>query len=554
MPNEQEELLEKHRIYKIAAKRKAAQEAQRLALDNQSLFIEKVAGLYTYDRGDSNPYFDIHNPESPYAVMNEFLDDDSTNNWKFLAAGRKTGKTYFVQQKLLHRIMVNRDLRVMIGGESTDKSIDRGEWLRGRLEINEETYGPFHSPDWKKGHFTINRPTGLGGYPTVMCTGPEKAQTGGHPDIMWLDDVVGEIAFESILKQQSTVKWLREKLMFQMGPTTQLWVTGTMWPGAFHLYRYIYDEVEGKPQLDEIAPGAWYHKGKQFDILSFDSGYQKKKPVFPCLPMKFLERQFALNPVMSKCQYDNRMLDNSDVAFTAQQLGARDLPEGEPFKAYMLTDMSGTKKGGYKTSTSCMVIVALTANDHAYVLYARVGKFHPDAGPAIILDMLDQCKSERNITVENIWFENTGPGAMYPSLIRKEAEVREVDAPTIREVHRPTDTHQRILAFLLNPVQQLKLHFTPSVSDNLFKVEEGGEPSGEIAHDFLSYSYSGEGKPDILDAFADIWATEKGGARMCEPPAKPNPEEEFKLEHTEQYFRILQKKYDEDYGGSKFVD
>ena len=168
--------------------------------------------------------------------------------------------------------------------------------------------------------------------------------------------------------------------------------------------------------------------------------------------------------------------------------------------------------------------------------------------------MLDQCKNERDITVENIWFENTGPGAMYPSLIRQEAQIREIDPPVIREVHRPTDTHQRILAFLLNPVQQLRLHFTPTVSDNLFRVEDGGEPDGEIAQDFLSYSYSGEGKPDILDAFADVWATEKGGARMCEPPAKPNPEEVFEFRHTEQYFKILRKRYEDEHGGERFVD
>jgi hypothetical protein len=544
-----EELIGMRRIYKAALKKKQAQAAKRLSIENPTRFIEDVAGLSTRDLGDGNPFFDLDNPKSPYRVMDEFLERD-TGNYKMMFAGRKTGKTYFVQQKLLRRIMMDRNLRLMIGGESSDNATERGEWIRGRLDDTEAHHGPFKTSSWKKGRYTVQRPTGMGGYPTVLCTGPEKGQTGGHPDLIWLDDAVGEAAFESIKKQEDTVKWVKEKLLFQFGPTTELWITGTMWPGSFHLYRWVYDDLEGKPKMEEIAPGVLYHEGNTFDILSFDSGYRRKKPVFACLPMEFLAKQFKINPMMSKCQYDNSMLDNQDVAFSAQMLNRQEIPEDTPVSLYCVTDMSGTKKGGRATSTSCIVVFALTPDDHCYVLYTRVGQFHPDVGPGIILDMLAQCKAERNRDVELMWFENTGPGALYPSLIRKECEIRGIEPPAINEIHRSTDTHQRILSFLLNPVRQNRLHFTSSVPPNHFDIDEQGEPIGEIAQDFLKYSYSAEGKPDILDAFADIWAMMKGGARMCLPPGQKEEEKVLPRMHSEEYFKRLRDDYNQIYGGS----
>ena len=511
------------------------QAKRELALESFPIFASEFLGLNIEDAHDGNPWFDF-TPGSAYTLMYDFLMKPNGHH-KFLMAGRRSGKTYFVQGLAAWKLILNPYFRLMIGSENQKTAIDRSIWIRDKLEGLEGKFGQIVTAQWAKDAWTRHHDKGLG-HPSVFTAGPKQGKTGGHPDLFWLDDVVGEEAFESETLQLEGRSWVRDKLWFQRGVNSVFWITGTMWPGQKHLYRWILELEFGKskPTFVQIGDGAYYHEGKVFDILSFDSGYRRKKAVFACLPMEFLRQQFEVNPTMARCQYDNALLDNEEIEFREEWAQYGDPPgtwknekfvASEPLKYYACGDWATSTKSE-KSSMSCWIIFCKNADGKCWLLKANAGRLHPEIVANTLIRGLIDVEARYECLVERMVVEETGPGAMYPTLFVSAAiaagKTREWIEAKMYPVPRKADTHQRIMSWLHGPVSQMRLFF---MRDNpeFFKILPDGALDGLAGKEWRGYNYDSSDKPDILDAMSDIWAKDRTGTAFFACPETPKKEE-----------------------------
>lgn len=534
----------------LAAKEEQAK--RELALESFPIFCSEFCGLNIEDVGDGNPFFDF-TPGSPYVLMYDFLMNPNGKH-KFLVAGRRTGKTYFVQGLTAWKMILNPKFRLFIGSENQKTAIDRSVWIRGVMERLDGKFGKIVTRQWAKDSWTRHHDGGAG-HPSCTTAGPRQGKTGGHPDLFWLDDVVGEEAFESEKLQEEGVSWFKNKLIFQRGHKHgTFWITGTMWPGAIHLYREILKIEFGKsrPKFTPVGDGAKLHEGKVFDILSFGSGWKQRKAIFKCLPLEFLDEQFAMNETMARCQYDNELLDFDEIEFQEGWAQYGEPPgewangkfkPAESLRYYACGDWATSTRDS-KSSMSCWVIFAKNAEGKVWLLKAKAGRLHPDVVSESFISGLIEAEREYECNVEHICMENTGPGVMYPNLFVHAAEKAGkskmwIEAK-IRPIPRRTDTHHRIMAWLHGPCSKMKLFFMRD-NEEFFQILPDGAVTGLAGDEWMSYSYESNIKPDILDAFSDIWAKDRTGTALYPAPETPEKRELPEM-NSEKWFAYYNKK------------
>lgn len=535
-------LIERRQRVQAALAARARTEAQMLALDDFPKFCAEDLGLNVTDTGDGQPYFDFSSEDTPYSRMFNHLTKPN-GKFKALFAGRRTGKSYLWMSIADWRLITNRKYRILVGSEKEETAIERCSWMRDRLTALDGKYGKLVSRKWSESKFTVFDPTNplAGGHPSVYTAGPKKSKTGGHPDLIVLDDLVGEDAYMSASLQELGRRWVTDKLLFQLGRESEIWVIGTMWPGSKHLYQHIFKNIEGSPKLERIAHGVSYYEGKIFDILSFSSGYKERRPVFACLTLEFLDKQFGLNAEMSKCQYDNERLDNLDTDFGGDVIKIHDPPGAwdkgkfvlsEPVTCYAVGDWGTSTKPKAGNSISVWLIFLKTAADDAFIIYGNAGWLQSEVVVETFIDGCLKCQHEYGVPVQKIHVEATGPGAMYGPQIQKAATERGLPLIML-PIPRPSDTHARIAAYLAGPLKAGRLFWSPRILDEsphlLERIKGTDQFMGLAADEITTYSSSEtDTKPDILDALSDVWALDKGGNPFC-----PSPEWEQEREVPE---------------------
>ena len=183
---------------------------------------------------------------------------------------------YTVQQ-----IIKNPNIRILIGNGVWDIARSFLSEIKAQLEQSQLKYlfGDFQSARWNADEIIVKQRTKPLKEPTVATTGVEAETTGGHYDIIILDDLIG-LQNSQTPEQRAKVKRFRRSMINLLEPGGQLIEIGTRWhlddtfseifEKEMKYYNVMVKQVtqpdkNGKPRL--IFPK---HFAKKFDDIKKD--------------------------------------------------------------------------------------------------------------------------------------------------------------------------------------------------------------------------------------------------------------------------------------------
>lgn len=450
-------------------------------------------------------YYDSR-PCSPHYQMVKALDDKSIRGLAIFAP-RGIGKTYSILLPwILREIVLDPTVTFLVGSESLKMSSElRTTWLRTKLELlQDKGYGNFKSKrHWGKDSFTVNRPAGTGGQPTVVAWGPESVGTGRHWQNGAFDDLYGDMSAESSeVRQTITRKFMR--LLPQRVPGTRMILMGTMWQGR----ETFYYRLRTDPKLKDI-----------FTVMVFDVRDESRNLIFPCLTPEFLrEQQAMLPPAIYDAQYRNRITDDDELMFEPGDFHLGEPPPDTPIATYMVTDSAFTLKTDRRASRSCIAIIQKTPDNTAYVMDVEIGTWPADMFPRKLIDMFQKWRVLGYPPI-HYCMETQGPGGQYPAHIEDVALLQGVESPECFPVsHARSDKTARIEKSR-GPIRSGRILFSPRLDRSMFYIDGTGEPCGLLGVQYMMFTHDSNLRFDGPDAIADVHCKDAYGRELCPAPA-----------------------------------
>ena len=131
----------------------------------------------------------------------------------------------------IQKILQNPNIRVLIGNSVWDMSRDFLREIKEQLEMGQLKYifGEFASMRWNADEVIVKQRTKPLSEPTIKTTGVEAEQTGGHYDLIILDDLIG-LQNSQTPEQREKAKRFRRSMINLLEPRGgQLLEIGTRW-------------------------------------------------------------------------------------------------------------------------------------------------------------------------------------------------------------------------------------------------------------------------------------------------------------------------------------
>lgn len=130
----------------------------------------------------------------------------------------------------IQHILRNPNVRVLIANQVWDKSRDMLREIKAQLESSQLKYifGDFVSSKWNEDQIIVRQRTKPLKEPTINTTGVESEQTGGHYDVIILDDLTG-LTNSQTPEQREKAKRFRRSMINLLEPGGVLIEIGTRW-------------------------------------------------------------------------------------------------------------------------------------------------------------------------------------------------------------------------------------------------------------------------------------------------------------------------------------
>lgn len=477
-------------------------------------------------------------PDGPHAKMVGLLDSDS--RWKHLEAPRASYKTTLLKSYVVRKICEDRNNRVMWASATEPFAIKCVMSIRSMLEHNKrliEAFGTFKESGllWTKKAFTVSGRTDFSNTdPTVWSESVDTNFTGGHPNIIVLDDIVNW--------NNSSTPDAIEKIRRFFGMALPLLV-----PGGIIIVngtRYFEDDLSGHILVN---------MKDQFEILVLDSGcepqttengriYLDGEPRFEHLTKEYLEKRLRgmagdlrTNDIRDfQSQYNNRITGVGISEFRRSFFQSmRYEPWMRGMRAYVITDTATLEEE--RGCLSVVGVIGIDRNRVAYLFDLKAGHWQIYETVRNILDMNDAWRGK--LDVNGICIEKTTMNNVFRAVLEQQARQRQMAIHLIgmpRGKAAPTK-NQRIrgLSSRFANHDFVVMDSVPKFYDDMGRREllwdkEGYTdedtglklPAGELVNEFVRFpSY---GKRDIADAIADIDMTDKDGNWLC-PGGTRNP-------------------------------
>ena len=154
------------------------------------------------------------------------VDGPDKHDRIIIPAPRDHGKSTAIAITLpLKRILNNPNYRVLIAQKSKRQAEKTVRILREQFESNPRIlsdFGDMRGTPWESDKFYVKRKATMEKDPTVEGIGMMGAITGGHFDLIVLDDILDEENTKTELKRQRGEEWLRGTIMPMAEPGTQI--------------------------------------------------------------------------------------------------------------------------------------------------------------------------------------------------------------------------------------------------------------------------------------------------------------------------------------------
>lgn len=277
---------------------------------------------------------------------------------------------------VIKRILQNPNIRILIVNQVWDKARDMLFQIKDFLDTKSELpklYGNFRSDRWNSDDFIINQRTKALKEATVSTTGVEAETTGGHYDLIILDDLIG-LQNSQTYEQREKVKRFRRTMFNLLEPGGEIIDLGTRW----HLDDVFNDILTKEREYYDIMIRKVVEDGK----VIFPKKFNKKfDPVskswqyvtYPCLDFVTYLKS-TLTTAEFNSQYMNHPIDDESQIFKPSYFKYYER-RPENLTVTMTVDLAISQSKD--ADSSVINVTGMNTNTDLYLLDSVKGKWRP---------------------------------------------------------------------------------------------------------------------------------------------------------------------------------
>ena len=251
--------------------------------------------------------------------VKDFLEKPALKKALLLPRGHlKT--TLFVIDKAIQLLLEDPNIRILIANQVWDKARDMLSEIKELLDTKSnlpKIFGTFKSELWNKDAITIAQRTQAFKEPTISTTGVEAETTGGHYNVIFLDDLMGHQNSQT-LEQREKVKKFRRTMVDLLEPGGRIYEIGTRWSNDDTFGEILRKETD----YYDIMVRKVVENGKVIFPKKFNKRFDSAKKTFVhveenCLDWVDLLRK-SHTPAEFSAQYLNEPIAEEDQLFKEQ--------------------------------------------------------------------------------------------------------------------------------------------------------------------------------------------------------------------------------------------
>jgi predicted phage terminase large subunit-like protein len=218
--------------------------------------------------------------------------------------------------KTIQYILRNPNVRVLIANQVWDMSRKMLSEIKGQLEISNlpKVFGEFRSESWNQDAIVVRGRTKALKEPTILTTGIEAETTGGHFDVIILDDLVGHQNCQTP-EQREKAKRFRRSMINLLEPGGVLIEVGTRW----HLDDTFSEVFEKESEYYDIMIRKVIENGRIIFPKKFNQAWNPTTKTFSQVPytcMDFIDHlKKSMTPAEFAAQYLNNPIDEENQLF-----------------------------------------------------------------------------------------------------------------------------------------------------------------------------------------------------------------------------------------------
>ena len=294
----------------------------------------------------------------------------------------------------IQQILKNPNIRVLIGNGVWDIARDFLDEIRGHLELSQLKYifGEFVSARWNADEIIVRQRTKPLKEPTIMTTGVEAETTGGHYDLIILDDLMG-LQNSQTPEQREKVKRFRRSMINLLEPRNgTLLEIGTRW----HLDDTFAEIMEKELKYYDMVVRQVVENGKVIFPKKFSMKFDARRKdwieVNDPLCMDYIDHLKASMPLDEfSAQYLNRPFSKENQLFKPEFFHYWvKRPEG--LFTVMTVDLAISER-----SNADQTAIVVQGMDHKYnicVLDYLVGRWKPSEIIEKVFEMRSKWKPD----------------------------------------------------------------------------------------------------------------------------------------------------------------
>lgn len=218
--------------------------------------------------------------------------------------------------KSIQAILKNPNVRILIANQVWDMSRKFLAEIKAHLELSTlpKIFGQFKSEQWNQDAITVAQRSHAKKEPTILTTGIEAETTGGHFDLIFLDDLVGHQNCQTP-EQRDKAKRFRRSMINLLEPGGRLVEVGTRW----HLDDTFSEIFEKEEAYYDIMIRKVVEEGKIIFPRKFNLQFDKRDKTWsesakPC--MDFIEHlRASMTSAEFAAQYMNNPIDEQNQIF-----------------------------------------------------------------------------------------------------------------------------------------------------------------------------------------------------------------------------------------------
>lgn len=305
----------------------------------------------------------------------------------------------------IQQILKNPNVRILIGNQVWDISRKFLAEVKAQLESSQLKYlfGDFVSAKWNENEFIVRQRTKPLKEPTVLTTGVEAETTGGHFDVIILDDLIG-LQNVNTPDSREKAKRYRRSMINLLEPGGILIEIGTRW----HLDDTFSVIFEKESKYYDIMARQVIENGKIIFPRHFSKKFDDVKKTWISVPeencMDYIEHLKASMPIDEfAAQYLNDPISSENQLFKPeffQYWNKR--PEG--LYVSMAIDLAISQKTD--ADRTSIVVMGMDKDYRIYVLDYLVGRWSPHDIVSNIFSMQHKWKPF-NVGMEVNGFQRT---------------------------------------------------------------------------------------------------------------------------------------------------